>query len=81
MERSVHPLNLNGKSAQILQWIMTGVIAALVGYYTALGATRERLTAVETREQAHFEEIQRTLADLKADLREVKTLVQRPVIR
>lgn len=59
---------LNGKTATILQALIMAAFAALVGYYSGQIATEKRMgqtdaavATVNTREQSHFDEIQRTL--------------------
>lgn len=51
----------NGKVVEFVKWALGVVVMVLVAYYTSLGTINERVTAVETREQAHFEEVMRSL--------------------
>lgn len=68
---------LNGRTGEIVRWILGGVFAALVAYYTAQGAMQERLRAVEVQQEAQFGELQRALGDIKLDVREIRLQLQR----
>ena len=52
---------LNGKTGEYVRYLIGMGIAALVAYFTAQGALQERVSKVETLEQSHFEEVQRSL--------------------
>lgn len=70
-------LGLNGKTGEFLRWVAGLAFAAIVSYFTAQASVTNRLTAVETTQRLQFEEIQRSLVDIKVDLRDVKTTVNR----
>lgn len=52
---------LNGRTGEFLRWVIGLVLAGLVAYFTAIGSIRERVGNIDTREQSHFDEVQRTL--------------------
>jgi hypothetical protein len=58
----------NGKN-EVVWRILTIALAALVAYYTALGAVQRDIAIVTEREAAHFQEILRRLdaLDRKVD--------------
>lgn len=68
----------NGKTGEMVRWLLAVVVAILVSYYTAAISTEQRLTAVETTQRLNFEEIQRTLGRLEVDIRDVKRAVSTP---
>ena len=63
---------LNGKTGEVLRWLIGGIAAVLIAYYTAQGALENRLTALETKNQALGEEIQRSLTRIETDIRELR---------
>ena len=52
---------LNGKTGEIVRYLIGLGVAGVVAYFTAIGALQERVSRVETLEQSHFEEVQRSL--------------------
>jgi hypothetical protein len=75
-------LGLNGKTGEVLRWLLGLAGAALISYFTAQGAIEQRVTAVETKEGAHFEEVIRRMDLMQTDVRElrqdIKSAVQPP---
>lgn len=69
-------LGLNGRTGELLRWVGGLAMSAIVAYFSAQASVTNRLTAVETTQRLQFEEIQRSLSDLKLDVREVKTAVR-----
>lgn len=66
---------LNGKTGELLRWIFMLVLGGVIAYYTAQIASERRFATIEARvessravEQQHFEEIQRALARIEAEL-------------
>lgn len=70
-------LGLNGKTGEVLRWLLGMVSAALIAYFTAQSAIEQRVTAVETRQSAQYEDLQRQVtdakSDIKADIRELRS--------
>lgn len=64
----------NGKVVEFIKWALGVVVMVLVAYYTSLGTINERVTAVETREQAHFDELMRSLERIE---KQIATLQER----
>lgn len=60
--------SFNGKTGELMRWVIGLAVAVLVSYFTAQNATNERLTTVETTERLHYEANQRDLHDIKASL-------------
>lgn len=69
-------LGLNGLTGELVRWVVGLAMSAIVAYFSAQASVTNRLTAVETTQRLQFEEIQRSLSDLKLDVREVKTAVR-----
>lgn len=69
-------LGLNGRTGELVRWVVGLAMSAIVAYFSAQASVTNRLTAVETTQRLQFEEIQRSLSDLKLDVREVKTAVR-----
>lgn len=81
-------LGLNGKSGEILRWLLMLALSGMVAYYTSMNAMSQQIAVTQTTERAHFDEMQRTLADMKdetrrsladikADVREIRATVKR----
>ena len=68
-------LGMNGKTADILRWAFVLVLAGMVSYFTAQASTWQRITAIETSERLHFDEVQRSLNRIESDLRDVKRTI------
>lgn len=64
----------NGRNWTLLQWVAGAVVAGLVAYFTAMGSVQTSVAVVDSREQQHFEEVQRTLQRIE---RAVERLEQR----
>lgn len=58
----------NGKVLAFIKWAIGIVAVILMSYYTSLGTINERVTAVETREQAHFDELMRSLERIEKQI-------------
>lgn len=60
---------MNGKTGEMLRWILGLALAAIVSYFTALGALQSKVAVVEEREQNHYNEVRRLLEtmDIKLD--------------
>lgn len=69
-------LGLNGLTGELVRWVVGLAMSAIVAYFSVQASVTNRLTAVETTQRLQFEEIQRSLSDLKLDVREVKTAVR-----
>lgn len=48
------------------------VVAAVVAYFTTIGAIQVKVAALDIKQQANFEEVLRRIDDLKQDLRELR---------
>lgn len=54
-------------------WKLLGLaIAAMVAYYTALGAVEKRVEGIDAREQAHYHELMRRLDELRNDVKDLR---------
>ena len=63
----------NGRGSSEWVWrLLTTILAGLVSYFTAMGALKEQVVKVETKQQAQFEEIQRSLSEIKQDIRDLR---------
>lgn len=70
---------MNGKTAAILQSVIGAIVAALVAYYTAQIQTERRLTttdgqviAIRQLEDAHFQEVQRSLSRIERAIERIE---------
>lgn len=66
-----HPSGLNGKTGELLRWVVGLVLAALVSYFTAMGTLQSQLAVVTERETNHYLELLRRLdrIEIKIDQR------------
>ena len=59
--------------SEYVRWLVGLVfpvaLAALVSYYTAVGAITQRIERIDTREEEHFERLLEQLEYLRADVR------------
>lgn len=65
---------MNGRTGELLRFIAGLAVAALVAYYTAIGAIREQVVMLDTREQQHFERLLEQITFLRLD---VQALIER----
>jgi predicted outer membrane lipoprotein len=65
--------SLNGKTGEVLRWLLGLALAAAVAYFTTIGSMNVELATVKATEQNHFSEVLRRLDDMKADLRELRS--------
>jgi predicted aminopeptidase len=56
---------LNGKTGEMLRWVIGLAVAVLVSYFTAQNATNERLTKVETQGTERWDYIQSSLGRIE----------------
>ena len=66
---------MNGKTGEIIRYVIGLGLAAIVAYFTALGSVQTSVAVIDSREQQHFDEIQRGLQRIE---RAVERLEQRP---
>lgn len=59
--------SVNGKTGEVLRWVIGSVVAALVSYFTALGAVQQRIERIDTREDAHFQQVMQRLDEMRQD--------------
>lgn len=52
---------INGRTGDMVRWIMTIIIGGVVAYFTALGTLQAQLAVVVERERNHYDEIIRRL--------------------
>lgn len=69
----------SGVRFDVVRTIVTALVAGLVAYFTSMTAIDQRVTTVETRESTHFEELQRTLGEMRTDMREIRNDVKTAV--
>jgi hypothetical protein len=56
---------MNGKTSEWMKWSIALAVAALTSYFTAKQQISERVTVIDTREQARWEEMQRRFDGLE----------------
>lgn len=79
------PARRSNGNGNTLRWglpLVTAIVAGLVSYFSAIGAANERIAVVEARQasadvirQTQFDEIQRSLARLEQNLRDLQQAV------
>lgn len=60
--------SVNGRTGEMVRWVVAMVAAIVVSYFTAMGALQSRVSVVEEREQNHFHELQRRLGAIEGKL-------------
>lgn len=70
---------LNGKTGEVLRWVIGGIVTVLISYYSAQQATSNRIASVEatigkveSKVESNFGELQRTLGRIETDIRELR---------
>jgi hypothetical protein len=69
---------MNGKTGEFVRWMLGLALAAVVAYYTAIGAMSREIGEVKATEQSHFSEVLRRLDDLKSDVRDLRNERRQP---
>lgn len=64
---ALRPLG-NGKLLSFGRFVLGLIVSVLVAYYSAQLAIEQRVTRVETKEEAHFEEVLRRLQRIESKL-------------
>ena len=70
---ALRPLG-NGKLGELIKWVMTMVVTAIVAYFTALGAIDRRVTRVETLQETNFNDVLRQLDRIEAELVRLRSI-------
>jgi hypothetical protein len=60
----------NGKVNELLKWLVTMILAAVVSYFTTRGEMQTAIATVTEREGNHYLELNRKIDELKIDTRE-----------
>lgn len=70
---------LNGKTGEVLRWVLGISLGCVVAYYTAQIEIERRLTmtdgavsAIRTLEEAHFQEVQRSLTRIERAIERIE---------
>lgn len=73
----------NGKTGEMIRWILTMAFGALVSYFAAMSAlkqqiadTNQRVSIVETKEDLHYQEVQRTLLRIEQFMEHIEATGQ-----
>lgn len=73
----------NGKTGEMLRWIITMAFGALVSYYAAIGAlkqqiadTNTRVSVLETKQDLNHQEVKSDLVDIKRGLDRIEATGQ-----
>lgn len=61
-------MSLNGKTGDLMRWLIGIAAAVLVSYFTAKGTTDQRLTKVETQSEERWQYVQQSLARIEGGL-------------
>lgn len=59
---------MNGKTGEMLRWVIGLALACIVAYYTAIGSIRSQIAVVEERELNHYGEIIRRLDRMESKI-------------
>lgn len=79
---------LNGKTGEFVRQLIGWAMAALIAYFTAQGAMRERVAALEATQKSEMQAVQQSilglrsemsdrLSDIKTDVREVREALRK----
>lgn len=63
---------LNGKTGEVLRWILGLVLAVVVAYYTAIGAINSDISAIKAKQESQFGEVLRRLDSMQTDIRDLR---------
>ncbi len=71
--------SLNGRTGEMVRWVAGLVLAGLIAYLTAQTQIEHRMTTtdgnvagIKTLEQAHFEEVQRSLVRIERAIERIE---------
>lgn len=62
----------NGQTAEWLRWLIGVGAAAVVAYFTTIGAIQAEVSEVKTRQDSQFQEVLRRLDLMQSDIRELR---------
>lgn len=62
-----------GRNGDFVRWIVGVGAAALVAYFTTIGAIQTEVSEIKTRQDSQFNEVLRRLELLQADIRELRS--------
>ena len=65
-------IGLNGQTGEYMRWLIGVGAAALVAYFTTIGAMQAEVSAVKAQQESQFQEVLRRLEILQADIREIR---------
>lgn len=63
---------LNGKTGEVLRWVLGLAAAVLVAYYTAIGAINSDIAALKAKQESQFGEVLRRLESMQTDIRDIR---------
>ena len=61
-------MSVNGRTGEMIRWVIALCITGIVSYYTAIGAIQSRIAVVEERELNHYGEMIRRLDRIEIKL-------------
>ena len=62
-----------GRNGDLVRWLVGVGAAALVAYFTTIGAIQTEVSEIKTRQDSQFNEVLRRLELLQADIRELRS--------
>jgi len=65
-------LSQPNRSTEVWRWVAGMIVTALVSYFTAMSTVQQRLEHIDTREDAHFREVMRSIEALRMDFNGVR---------
>lgn len=63
---------MNGLTGEMLRWGIGVAAAAIVAYFTTVGAIQAEVSAIRARQDSQFGEVLRRLEVLQQDIRELR---------
>lgn len=63
---------LNGKTGEVLRWLVGIAAAAVVGYYTSIGAINSEIATIKAKQESQFSEVLRRLDVMQTDIRDLR---------
>lgn len=62
----------NGQTGDYVRWLIGVLAAAVVAYFTTVGAIQAEVSAIKARQDSQFGEVLRRLDLLQSDIRELR---------
>lgn len=61
-------MTVNGKTGEVVRWVIGLVLAGIVAYFTAIGTLQAQIAVITERETNHYMELVNRLGRIEAKL-------------